>query len=228
MNFFRLAVLALGLAGACGQGSEKAPDPTPTPNPTPDPNPVPDPKPSPAGRCGVCSVTSDEELRAHHQKVAGEPMDDHCIRRVTEGPFAGAVVVGAFAHDRGCIATGVHHQCCFHADAAGAAAPLLAAAGWASADATRRAELALAFTDNVLNAFDGRFLQHPPDDWAAAKKPFAAPAATPAPAGAFTVRGWVHDPPGMINETRYNLIEHTFDSSGNHVSVKQADTVVTR
>ena len=236
MHVFRLATLTLGIAVACGQPGEKSPPPSPSPSPSPSPTPSPDPdprpdpipKPAPAAKCGVCSIATDDELRAHHRKVTGVPLDDHCIRRVAAGPFKGAVVIGAFAHDRGCIPVGVHGNCCYHGDVRKAAAPLLAAAGWGAADAAHRAELALAYTDDVINAFDGRFLREPPDDWAAAKKPVVAPAATPVDGGAFTVRGWVRDPPGMINETRYDLVEHRYDASGNHVSASRPDTVVTR
>ena len=200
------------LWAACGERSEPVPGPTATPSP---------------GGCGTCSVRTDAELAAHHRKVVGEPLDRNCVRRIERGPFAGAIVVGDFAHDRGCDAQGVHFRCCYHDEMQASAGPLLAAAGWDAAATTRRGELALAWIEQVAHAFGARFLHGPTPHFAAAKKTFAAPAATATDAGV-TVRGWVEERAGMVQESRYSLLEVRFSPSGQHAGGAQVETFTVR
>ena len=235
----RLALGLLFLICACGKSTTTSPQREPVePHKAPEPSlrsrdpivgaaadaaPADVNAPASGTGCGSgCATATDVELAAHHQRTANAELDRDCIGRVT-GIFAGAIVVGTFAHDRGCRAEGVHHACCYHTPVLASDEPMLQHAGWTAASPQRRHELALTWTDAIANAFEGRFLASPTPHFGKAKKQFAAPSATSDPAGGVIVRGWMREPPGMINEARYTWSEHRFDVSGAHVGWKRLD-----
>lgn len=224
-----LLLFACGTSGSPGGGprpGEGDPEPPDGPGTSTAPRPTETPVTAGSGaaapRCAAsCQLDSDEALIAHHRAQTGEEVKG-CVKR--SRVFPGAVVVGSFAHDRGCMAHGVYVGCCYHEGVTTSAGPVLAAAGWGAAAAPRREELALLWLKDIYFAFGGSLLETPGEDFARAGQAFAPPAVATGADGVVTVRGWMLHPSGMLPESRYSLVEHRLAPDGRHLSGREVTT----
>jgi hypothetical protein len=132
-------------------------------------------------------------------------------------PFPHVVMVGHFAHDRGCMLEGLFIGRTWYGGGSGgaAAAKGLATRGWASASADERQTLAREWIDSVTHAFDGRFVRSEPTAFVFDDTPAFEPVQVAAmDDGGVSIDGWVELPSGMVWESAYHFVEYHFDGQG--------------
>lgn len=182
------------ILASCGSREAQKPaaaDAAPVAAPAP-PDAAPAPRPGGPLACAPgCDLAKAEGVAAAYEKAVGKPLErgygSECIARPAGLPKA--VAVGHFAHDLGCVVDGAFAGCCW-GKVADDAAPLLAELGWAAAAPEERARLALAFTTDVLFAFE-TVTRTPTEDFGKGKNPpFEAPASQPLPDGGVAVTLW--------------------------------------
>ncbi len=165
------------------------------------------PKPAPAGRCatkaGVVQVVSE---------LGGEAMDDDDSCVSWPKSFPGVVLLGSFAHDRGCMRTGAVLDCKTYVKDWPDAASVLARAGWADANADSRVAIAERYIEEVATEYGGSTARDP-----------ARPKYT-ARGGGVVADVWVDRPSGMRRGRVTDLYRYTFTKAGT-VNAKRVRTV---
>jgi antitoxin component YwqK of YwqJK toxin-antitoxin module len=102
-------------------------------------------------RSGACE--SREGLAQVFAAQTRGELDDaqHCVKRPVH--FPGVVVIGVFAHDRGCMPDTAMVDCRWHKRIDGRA--ILLRAGWRRADAAAREQLAARYVYEIAETFGG-------------------------------------------------------------------------
>lgn len=161
-----------------------------------------------------CDVRTDQGLATAYQRATGRPLpkDGACVRR--SETFPGLVRIGIFAMDRGCIPQGVLVGCAVSPPGFDAAA--MKKAGWQTANAARRQQLALAW----LREIEDTGFQDATD--LPGGKHLTAVAVTPTHDG-LVIEGWVEEPAGMTPEANYDKLRVTFAADGTHAPIAQLD-----
>jgi hypothetical protein len=140
-----------------------------------------------------------------------DPGEDACF--AWPQSFPRVVVVGSFAHDRGCMNVGLFVDRTFHA--VGGEVAGLATRGFASAGMTDKESLARAWIDEVEHAWDGSFLTAATTAFSVDDSPKFAPVRVRADkVGGVVVEGWVQQPPGMSDESAFVFVSYRFAKDG--------------
>lgn len=152
----------------------------------------------------------DAVRQAIQEATGRDPGDDACIQWPPS--FPRLVVVGTFAHDRGCMYEGLFVDRTWYAgrdakaDVAG-----LSTVGWAKADIEQRQKIARDWVREVAQAFDGRFVEKPTTAFAFDDTPDFEPVhVRPTKVMGVVVDGWVAEPSGMVFEEAYRFVEYRF------------------
>lgn len=211
-----LAALCLSLAAACS-GNAPAPD---TPNgdspkaedgdggggePKPqEPKPEePEPK--------TADLSSEEAVRAAYKEQVGKELhEDDCVGQTG---VKGVVLIGGFAHDRGCRITGgfVNGK---YIDEHKLMSEGLALVGWKELGSADRTALAPEWAERVLFHWGGDFVKETNKAFDFKDTPaFAAPATTE-DGETVVVTAWISLPPGMQDIDAYEQIELRFAPDG--------------
>ncbi len=161
-------------------------------------------------------------LARAYRAITGREADPRYVCGRAVRGFSDVVVIGGFAHDRGCAVIGVAVASrpfeLAHGTPVG-----LARAGWATAPPPERARLALAWTSGVLLAFRTA-LDTAPEAFARPGAPaFANPAATPLPDGGVRVELWVQEPAGMLPQFAFTRVAFTFARDGSAGRAERLD-----
>ena len=161
-----------------------------------------------------CDLRTDQGLAAAYQRATGHPLpkDHACIQR--SETFPGLVRLGTFAMDRGCITEGILVGCALSPPGFDAAA--MQRAGWKTANATRRQQLALAW----LREIDAVAFQDATD---LPGGKHLTPVAVTSTRDGLVLEGWVEEPAGMTPESNYDKIRVTFAADGTHKPVATLD-----
>jgi antitoxin component YwqK of YwqJK toxin-antitoxin module len=148
---------------------------------------------------GKCAT--DDGLAAAYQAQSGNQLDQRhrCIHRAPH--FPGLVLVGGFAHDRGCIQTGALLDCKLVKKVD--PAQLLARAGWKSARAPARERIAMNYLREVQLAWSGSLSEEPDP-----------PRTVTAADGGITITAWLNEPSGMQPGVTRHLTEIRFAAGG--------------
>lgn len=136
-----------------------------------------------------------------------DPGEDVCA--AWPQTFPKVVVVGGFAHDRGCMPIGafVGRKWFDRMDEATVAG--LTSAGWVDGALEKREPLARAWVQEVLQAFGGHFVTEPTRAFELDDTPEFTPVGVRATESlGVVVSGWVQEPPGMVYEETYALVEY--------------------
>jgi hypothetical protein len=154
---------------------------------------------------------SDEAVAEAFGKATGKQIskEDICIERPES--FKDVVVVGFFAHDRGCMPAGYFVGGAWIEQRDAAAKVALSGAGWATADEETRKKLATDWFMDVIYAFDGSPVESKTSAFGVAGVSFEAPSTT-AKDGVITVSAWIREPSGMVWEESYFKYTATFSS----------------
>lgn len=166
----------------------------------------------PATACGgPPDLATDDGVRAAFKKATGKDLhEDDCIGRPG---VKDVVVVGSFAHDRGCDLDGgfvggtwMDRKAMGHKG--------LAALGWAEMDAKARAELATQWSHRVLYHWGGSVVRKTEKAFELEDTPaFTAPS-TATDGDAVLVTFWVEEPPGMQDIDIFEQVELRFAADG--------------
>jgi hypothetical protein len=150
------------------------------------------------------------------KKLLGNSLN--CIRRPKELP--GIIMVGLFAHDRGCMLDGAFIKKRFINDKNNLSKPALENLGWQKADSKRREEIALKWTQFGLLSFE-----HPLDEAPEtfANHEFQKPKTT-SEDGVVKVTLWMQHPIGMRCEHRFSKLVYTFERDGNLTGTKSLES----
>ena len=153
-----------------------------------------------------------EAYRAAMGRDLGEEVD--CVQ--WPEAFAHVVLVGTFAHDRGCMLEGFFiDRTWYDGRRSDAVADGLATVGWADAAIDEREVLARAWIDSVTHAFDGQFVREEQTAFVFEDTPAFEPVQVKAlEDGGVLVSGWVSLPSGMVWESAYHFMEYRFDRQG--------------
>lgn len=188
-------------AGATGGAPQTPPPATPEPAPKKPAEPAPAPF-APDDRAAV---------RAALAQAGVEFGDDDCIE--WPGSFPRVVVVGSFAHDRGCRTTGLFVDRTYlptGGDVAGLATRDFVAARLADKEAIAR-----AWIDEVVHAFGGEFVTEPTPAFTFDDLPKYTPVIVREnKIGGVVVEGWTAVPPGMNDESAFVLMHYQFAPDG--------------
>lgn len=159
---------------------------------------------------GKLDLSDDESVMAYLRKSNPDLQnDDVCINRINQ--FEGLILVGEFAHDRGCDGGSVFYknqEMTFN----GLSERVLKDNGWS--ERTKKASLAIDYTIHVLKAWES-VLTEEPDNFAqdSTGYTFAAPAAIMED-GEVNVTCWVKEPAGMQPIDEYYHFSVTFGEDG--------------
>jgi antitoxin component YwqK of YwqJK toxin-antitoxin module len=148
----------------------------------------------PANRCDT-----DDGVAA----VMGWPADRRagaCIQRPLA--FPGVVLVGAFAHDRGCMPLTTLIDC-KRIDGPRPARDILERAGWKDSMGAHREALALRYIQQVAVPYHGSVARDPDP-----------PTARAAADGSVVAEVWVNHPSGMVRGRRADKIAYRFTPDG--------------
>jgi antitoxin component YwqK of YwqJK toxin-antitoxin module len=157
---------------------------------------------------GDCAT--DQGAREAWTEATGKRLDDDggCFERARH--FGGVVIVGGFAHDRGCMTMGYLLDCEHTTDLD--PARLLARAGWKKARAENREKLAMYYLREIATRWEGGLTDDP------------EPARfVREPDGGITVVAWVAEPSGMRCGRTVHQMEYRFSDQG-ALSVKNLET----
>ena len=212
----------MGLATAC---SSNAPGPdTPNGNPPkpeagddegePEPEtPEPD-EPTPE----AVDLSSEEAVRAAYKEQVGKELhEDDCVGQTG---VKGVVLIGGFAHDRGCDIEGgfVNGK---YIDEQALLTEGLAMVGWKEMTSAARPELALEWAERVLFHWGGDFVKETNKAFDFKDTPaFTAPA-TNNDGETVVVTAWISLPPGMQDIDAYEQIELRFAPDGSVARAKK-------
>lgn len=164
------------------------------------------------GPASAGDLSTDEGVRAAYAKQTGEKLDERhgCTGRTG---VKDVVVVGSFASDRGCILTGAFVAGRF---ITGDRLPTegLAGAGWDTVAAADRPAFALQWAEKVLFHWGGDFVASSDKAFDFDDTPPFAPPAAVAEGDVVVVTAWVEEPPGMMDQDAFVLVELRFSSAG--------------
>lgn len=125
---------------------------------------------------------------------------EQCVERARA--FPGVVLIGSFAHDRGCMPVTALIDC-VRRDGPLAAPEILARVGWTQADPAHRGAIALRYLQQVATVFGNRLASNPDE-----------PVVTPQPDGSVTIVAWADHPSGMRPGRRASKMEYRFTAAG--------------
>lgn len=162
-------------------------------------------------------VSTDAGVKKAWERFKGEVLGDKdCIARPKAFPTA--VVVGLFAHDRGCRLKGVFIGEQLHSSSRGQRAryahETLKSAGFVDAPEARKHELARAYVDEVIHAFRDGLVTKATPAFALEETPEYAAPTVKTVTDETHVAGWVPLPAGDKDETGYIHGEWRFSSAG--------------
>lgn len=175
------------------------------------------------GKTGRGSALGTEaEVRRAYETATGRSLAEHaCIVHPTS--FSALVVVGGFAHDRGCMLEGMFIDGNWVDDSDSARA--LAAHGWGSVHPEQRQALARAWVTEVMGAFGSEMQEQTSAAFELEDTPAFVPPELTAQGGAIVFDAWVGMPSGMVHESEYRHLRYTFDEAGN-VSIASLERFV--
>lgn len=159
--------------------------------------------------------------KAVTEATGNDPGEDVCA--AWPSTFPEVVVVGTFAHDRGCMHEGlfVGRKWFEGRDDKGTIAGL-ESAGWSDEALEGRERLARAWVSEVLQAFGGRFVESSTPAFELEDTPEFTPVHVRATKVlGVVVNGWVEKPSGMVFEEAYHFVEYRFGRDG---SLKASST----
>ena len=150
-------------------------------------------------------------VKASEEATGREPDEHDCV--AWPASFPRVVVLGTFAHDRGCAGEALFVDRKFYATDGEVAG--LATRDFASATGEQKQALARGWVEEVAQEFSSRFLSEPSAAFEFPGVPkFAAPKLADGPDGGVVVSGWEKDPPGMVDEDAYNFVTYSFTTGG--------------
>lgn len=200
-SFGLLAILAI--VGACA----RAPDPTAVGNAQGGA--------SGGGRGQTSSLSTNEEVRRAYADASGRTLsDDACIER--PGSFPSIVMVGGFAHDRGCSMESlfIDGKLQDRTSAGSWSLRTLETVGFVAAERARQEEIARLYVDEVVHAFGGRFVTATGPAFELEDTPAFTPVAVADHHEGFVIRGWTRRPSGMVDESGFLFMEYAFAPNG--------------
>jgi hypothetical protein len=154
-------------------------------------------------------LSTDEGVAAAREVVSGKQpgaMSRGCVRRNPDLP--NIIVVGSFAHDRGCGFQGVFiDSSYFEGEDASLSKRALNALGWVTADNTRRGELAKLWVEKGLLSFLTVLTRQ---DEEFPRRQFQPPRIVLRKNGEVGITLWVRLPPGMRRARKYQMLEYRF------------------
>lgn len=210
----RLVLVFLASGLACSHPEVASPGP-PTVGPA-GPAVVAPTGPAVAGKPATPTPTFAPDDRAAvvkaWEEATGRKPDEHdCVAWAAS--FPRVVVVGSFAHDRGCDVDGLFVDRKFHA-ADGEVAGL-ATRDFAGATGEQKQALARSWVEEVAQTFTSGFLSEPSAAFEFTRVPkFVAPQVAAGPDGGVVVRGWEREPPGMVDQDAFNYVIYSFTTEG--------------
>ncbi len=127
--------------------------------------------------------------------------------------FPRVVLVGSFAHDRGCDLEGMFVDRRWHDE--GGTPKALATRDFANAKMEDKEAIARAWVEEGLQAFGGRFVQVTTKAFELEGSPKFEPVrARMNKIGGVVVEGWVQRPSGMQDETGFDFVVYRFAPDG--------------
>jgi hypothetical protein len=154
-------------------------------------------------------LSTDEGVDKAREAMRGEKLQGYgkgCIKRPSEMPEI--ILVGTFAHDRGCMLEGAFVKKYFLSGQENLSRAALKSLGWQKADSIGREELALKWTRLGLLAFGGSPLAKANENFG--DRDFHAPQAATNEDKNVTVTLWTRRPAGMRCETGYERLSFIF------------------
>jgi hypothetical protein len=208
------AALLVVLVSACSSNAPGGDSPDGTPpkvGPGDGADPQPD-KPKPEPEPAQLDLSTDEAVRAAYKKETGKELDadDGCIGRTG---VKDVIVIGSFAHDRGCDVVGAFVNGKL-LDPNELSQEGLSLAGWREMGADERPSFALQWAEKVVFHWGGSFVAKSEKAFEFEDTPtFVAPAST-TEGEEVVVRMWVEEPPGMQDRDDFNLVELRISADG--------------
>jgi hypothetical protein len=168
-------------------------------------------------------LSTDEGLNAARESRLGKKPGDYskgCLKRPEELPEI--ILVGTFAHDRGCMLEGAFVKKYFlSAREENLSRAALKSLGWQKAGSEKREQMALKWTRFGLLAFGGYPLLTANEDFG--DRDFQAPQARATGDNGVTVTLWTRRPSGMRCETGYERLSFIFADDGSLRERKPVD-----
>lgn len=168
-------------------------------------------------------LATDEGVNAAREARLGKKLPEYskgCLKRPAELPEI--ILVGSFAHDRGCMLDGAFVKKRFLSKQENLSQAALESLGWRKADAGGRAELALEWTQFGLLAFGGYPLNEAKDDFRG--RDFQVPQAATDDEGVVSVTLWTRQPMGMRCQTAYDRLIFKFAADGSLAERKSLES----
>jgi hypothetical protein len=159
-------------------------------------------------------LSTDEGVNAAREAMLGKKLSGYgkaCIKRPEELPEI--IMVGSFAHDRGCMLEGAFVKKYFLSSREeNLSRAALKSLGWQKAGSEKRDELALKWTRFGLLAFGGYPLVKANEDFDG--REFQEPQTATGEDENVTVTLWMRQPAGMRCETNYQRSSFIFNEDG--------------
>jgi hypothetical protein len=158
-------------------------------------------------------LATDEGVNAARESMRGKKPDAYsqgCLKRPSELPEI--ILVGSFAHDRGCMLDGAFVKKRFLSKQENLSKAALESLGWQKAGAKKQEEIALKWTRFGLLAFGGYPVNEANDDFAG--RDFQAPRAVKDDEGIVNVTLWIRHPMGMRCRIVYDRLIFKFAGDG--------------
>lgn len=161
--------------------------------------------------CKAADLSTDPGVHKAFKAATGsEWHEDNCIGRTG---VRDVILVGGFAHDRGCIVEGGFVGGTWMATDA-LMSRGLGALGWATMDAAAKATLAREWTDRVVFHWDGSVVAADAKAFSFDDTPAFTPPEVKAAGDAVVVTLWIEQPPGMQDIDVFEQIEVRIDAAG--------------
>ncbi|HEX8369964.1 MAG TPA: hypothetical protein VF604_15565 [Pyrinomonadaceae bacterium] len=167
-------------------------------------------------------LSTDDGVNAARAAKLGKKLPGYskgCIKRPKELPEI--ILVGTFAHDRGCMSEGAFVKKYFLSRQENLSEKALESLGWRKAGSTRREEIALKWTQFGLLAFGGYPMVKANEDFDG--REFHAPESLTGEQGVVGVVLWTRRPAGMRCETGYERLSFIFAEDGSLQERKSID-----
>lgn len=170
-------------------------------------------------------LSTDEGVNEAREAILGKKLSNYgrgCIKRPAELPEI--IMVGTFAHDRGCMLEGAFVKKYFYSSRGeeNISRAALESLGWQKADSARREDLALKWTRFGLLAFGGYPIIEADEDFGG--RDFQAPQSATDEDKNVTVTLWTRLPAGMRCETNYQRLSFIFAADGSLKERKNLDS----
>ncbi|HEX8249057.1 MAG TPA: hypothetical protein VF599_12840 [Pyrinomonadaceae bacterium] len=171
-------------------------------------------------------LASDEGVNQAIEALRGKKLSNYgrgCIKRPAQLPKI--ILVGTFAHDRGCMLDGAFIKKYFLSrQDENFSIRALESLGWRKAGFDQRQKLALEWTRLGLLAFDGYPLADKADAEDFAGREFQAPQTATDEDKNTSVTLWTRLPMGMKCQTRYQRLSFIFAADGSLKERKNLDS----